>query len=117
LPDIYAMVRVGGMADDPLVLLVKGLHRPPRERHPALQLAGIVGQFGVLPGGALLAVLAGLDGVPGGRPEVGVPGGVPRGLERTVGDGGEREVGDRIAAGFVQQHDVLAVGDPACRRT
>ena len=29
------------------------------------------------------------------------------------GHGGEREVCHRIAAGFVQQHDVLAVGDPA----
>src|SRR6185437_9842359 len=64
LPDIYAVVGVGSMADDPLVFFVEGLHRPPRERHPALQLAGVVGQLGVLPGGSRLAVLAGLDGVP-----------------------------------------------------
>jgi hypothetical protein len=102
LPDIYAMVRIGGMTDDSLVFFVESLHRPPRERHPPLQFAGVVGQFGVLPGGARLAVLAGLDGVPGGRSEVGVPGGVPGGLERAVGDGGEREVCHRIAAGFVQ---------------
>jgi hypothetical protein len=101
------------MADDPLVFFVEGLHGPPRERHPALQLAGVVGQLGVLPGGARLAVLARLDGEPGGRAEVGVPGGVPTGLERAVVDGGQREVGHRIAPGFVQQHDVLAVGDPA----
>jgi hypothetical protein len=112
LPDIYAVVRVGGMADDSLVFLVKGLHRPPRERHPALQFAGVIRQPGVLPGGARLAVVAGLDGVPGSRSEVGVLGGMPAGLERAVGDGREREVGHRIAAGFVQQHDVLAVGDP-----
>jgi hypothetical protein len=112
LPDIYAVVGIGGMADDPLVFFVEGLHRPPRERHPALQFAGIVGQFGVLPGGARLAVLAGLDGVPGGRSEVGVPGSVPGRLERAVCDGGKREVGHRITPGFVQQHDVLAVGDP-----
>jgi hypothetical protein len=113
LTDIYAVVWVGGMADDSLVFFVKSLHRPPRERHPALQFAGVVGQFGVLPGGARLAVLAGLDGVPGGRPEVGVPGGVPGGLESAVRDGGEREIGHRIAAWFVQQHHVLTVGDPA----
>src|SRR4029077_11483759 len=92
LLDISALFGVVAMADDPLVFFVESLHRPPRERHPALKFAGIVGQFGVLPGGARLAVLAGLDGVPGGRSEVGMRGGVPGGLERAVGDGGEREV-------------------------
>jgi hypothetical protein len=32
--------------------------------------------------------------------------------QRVVGDIGVREVGDRIATRFVQQHDVLAVGRP-----
>jgi len=102
LPDINAVVRVGGMADDPLVFFVEGLHRPPRERHPALQFAGVIGQLGVLPGGARLGVLAGPDGVPGRRPEVRVPGGMPAGLERAVGDGRPREIRHRVAAGLVQ---------------
>ena len=41
-----------------------------------------------------------------------MPGGVLAGLEHAVGDAGEREVGHWVTAGFVQQHDVFAVGDP-----
>jgi hypothetical protein len=37
---------------------------------------------------------------------------MPGGLERAVGNGGKREVSHRITPRFVQQHDVLAVGDP-----
>jgi hypothetical protein len=37
---------------------------------------------------------------------------MPAVFQHAVGDVAERGVGDRIAAGFVQQHDVLAVGDP-----
>jgi hypothetical protein len=33
-------------------------------------------------------------------------------LQHIGGDRGEREVGDRIAAGLVQEDHVLAVGDP-----
>jgi hypothetical protein len=33
-----------------------------------------------------------------------------------VGDGADREVGHRVAGGLVQQHDVVAVGDPLAAR-
>ena len=35
-------------------------------------------------------------------------------LDQHVGlDAGKRKVRDRVATGFVQEHDVVAVGDPA----
>jgi hypothetical protein len=115
LPDVDPVIHVGGVADDPLVFLVEGVHRPPRERDPPLQLAGVSGQVGVLPGRPLLARLAGPDREPGGRAEVLVPGRVLGGLEHAVGDVAEREVGHRVATGLVQQHDVFAIGDPRVR--
>jgi hypothetical protein len=33
--DVDAVIRVRGVADDPLVLLVEGVHRTPRERSQA----------------------------------------------------------------------------------
>jgi len=112
LADVDAVVGIGGVADDPLVLLVEGVHGPPRERHPPLQFAGVAGQVGVLPCHARPAVLAGADGVPGGKAEVTVPGGVLAGLQHAIGDIRDREVGHRVTARLVQQHDVFAVGDP-----
>ena len=39
-------------------------------------------------------------------------GGVLRGLQHALGDGAEREVGHRVVARLVQQHDIFALGDP-----
>ncbi|HEV7651088.1 MAG TPA: hypothetical protein VGP26_23315 [Actinophytocola sp.] len=36
--DVVAVVRVGGVPDDALVLLVERVHRPPRERDPVGRL-------------------------------------------------------------------------------
>jgi hypothetical protein len=112
LPDVDAVVGVGGVARDPLVFLVEGVHGPPAERDPLLELAGVPGQAGVLPGATRGGLPAGPDRVPGHRAEAGVICGVPAGLEYAAGDGGEREIGDRVAARLMQQGDVLAVGDP-----
>jgi hypothetical protein len=110
--DVDPVVRVGGVADDPVIFLVEGVHRPPAERDPFLQLARVVGQFGVLPGRPVLAPLPGPDGVPGGRPEVPVLGGVHGGRQHVGKYVAEGEVGDRVVTWLVQQHDVLAVGNP-----
>jgi hypothetical protein len=47
LPDVDAMIGIGGMADDPLVFLVEGVHGPPSERDPPLRFARVVGQSGL----------------------------------------------------------------------
>jgi hypothetical protein len=58
------VVGVGGVADDALVLLVEGLHRPPGEGDPALQLAGVGRERNVLPRGAPGGLPARMDGEP-----------------------------------------------------
>ena len=117
LADVDPVVGIGSVADDPVIFLVEGVHRPPGERHPPLQLARVIGQFDVLPGRAILALLPGPDGVPGRRPEIPVLGGVLAGSQDVREDVAEREVGHRVVAGLVQQHDIFAVRDPFPSRT
>ena len=66
------MVGVGGVAEDPLVLLVKAVHRPPRERDVVVEHGRVRGERDVLPGGAgrLARVSDHLE--PGGLAEVAV---------------------------------------------
>ncbi len=111
-PDVVAVIGVGGVPDDALVLFVERVHRPPGERDPALEDRGVGGEIDVLPRGALGDRATGPDDEPRGGPEVAVPGVVAHHLERAGREIGEGEVGHRIAAGLVEQHDVLAVGDP-----
>ena len=66
----------------------------------------------MLPRPSRRALLARPDGVPGREPEVGVPGGMLGALQGVWRDVGLREVGHRIAAGFEEQENVLAIGDP-----
>jgi hypothetical protein len=68
------------------------------------------GQLGVLPGRAILGLVPGPDDVPGGCAEVVMLGYVAGRIQDVAGDVGEREVGDRVPTGLMQQHDVLAVG-------
>src|SRR5262249_12726272 len=75
LADVDAVVAVGGMADDPFVLFVEGVHGRPGERDACLQLARVSGQLDVLPCPSLCALLARPDRVPGREPELVVPGG------------------------------------------
>ena len=86
LADVDPVVGIGGVADDPLVFFVEGVHGPPRERDPPLQLAGVAGQLGVLPGRAGFALRPGPDGVPGRRPEIPVLGGLLARLQHADGD-------------------------------
>ena len=106
------MVGVGGVADDALVLLVEGVHRSPGERDAASQLAGVVGQGGVLPCSVDDTPVADATREPIGIAEVGVLRGPVLADEDAGSDVGEREERDRVAAGLVEQKHILAVGDP-----
>ena len=111
--DVVAVVRVGGVPDDALVLLVERVHRPPRERDP------VVAARPRAPGrstcsqaarGASRAPPCTVNHVVAPRSRWAVTRSVA--LECARGHVAAREVGDRVAAGLVQEHDVLAVGDP-----
>src|SRR5260370_6290726 len=76
LADIDAVVAVGGMAHDPFVFFVEGVHGGPGERDPSLQVARVGGQLDVLPRPSRRALPGGPGRVPGREPEVLVPGGM-----------------------------------------
>lgn len=110
--DVDAVVRVRRMTEDAFVLLVEGVHRPPGEGDAVLELGGVPGRGGELPGGAFGGPVARSHGEPRGVAEILMPGhlvALDQGPGVHVRAG---EVGDRVAARFVQQQDVLAVGDP-----
>jgi hypothetical protein len=98
------VVRIGGVADDALVLFVEGVHRAPGERDPVAQRAGVFGEDGLAPGGVRGFLVAGRDGEPGRVAEVPVPGRLLRSgrfLDRTshrpgAGTGQHRGHGDRV---------------------
>jgi hypothetical protein len=66
----------------------------------------------VLPRPSRCALLARPDAVPGGKPEIRVPGGVLVAFQRFWRDIGLRKVGHGIAARFEEQEHVFTVGDP-----
>src|SRR5262249_55714786 len=113
LADIDAVVAIGGMAQDPFVFFVEGLHGRPGERDACLQLARVGRQVDVLPRPPRRTLLASPDCVPAREPEIGVPGGMFSALQGVWRDVGLGKVRHRIAAGFKEQQDVLAIGDPA----
>ena len=76
LADIDAVVAIGGVAHDPFVFFIERVHGWPGERNALLQLARVGQQLDVLPRPTRCVLLACTDGVPGGEPKVGVPGGV-----------------------------------------
>src|SRR5712691_12683213 len=112
LADVVAVIRIGGVTDDALVLLVEAIHLLPGERNAAAELASVIGRGGVVPCAPGLAPLAEGHGEPLGIAE----GGGPR--VRFLADeyAGpnvvQREVRDGVAAGLVEQEHVFAVGDP-----
>src|SRR5262249_51351641 len=107
LADVDTVIAVSGMAENPFVFFVKGVHGRPRERDPRLQLARVVRQVDVLPCPSRRALLACSDNVPGSESEVGVPRGVVGGFEGIWSDIGLRKVGYRIAAGLEEQDYVF----------
>ena len=106
------MIRIGGVTDDALVLLVEAIHRSPDECDAAPELAGVVGWGGVLPCAPGGTPLADSYGEPLGIAVVAGP--CVRFLadEDAGPDVGEREERERVVAGLIEQEHVLAVGDP-----
>jgi hypothetical protein len=74
LADVDAVIAVGGMAHDPFVFFVKGVHRRPGERDPSLQLSSVGRELDVLPCSSRRALLARSNGIPRSEPEFVVPG-------------------------------------------
>jgi hypothetical protein len=105
------MVEVRRVSDDALVLFVEGLHRPPCEGHPAGQHIGMRRQRGIVPCRVIGLVPVGGDGEPPGRTEIAVLGDAVFFGQHSRLDIALGKVRDRIAAGFMQQHHVLAVDD------
>jgi hypothetical protein len=101
------------VAEDPVVLLVEPVHRPPRERDLAGQQRRVLGQRDVLPRAARGALVAADDLEPRGLAQVAVHGPVVGRAQRAVGEVGDREVRDRIAPRLEQQDGVVAVDDGA----
>src|SRR5438876_9944444 len=113
LANVDAVVGVSGMADDSFVFFVEAVHGPPGERDACLQFACMGGQAGVLPRSSLRGVLlACADAVPGREPEIGMLSGMVGAFEGAWRHVGLREVRYWIAVGFVEQDDVLAIGNP-----
>src|SRR6516225_4251719 len=76
LADVDAVIIVCGMAQDPFVFFVEGVHGTPGKCDPLSQLACIRGQVDMLPGRTRRVLSTCLDGVPLRKPEVRMMGGV-----------------------------------------
>src|SRR5262249_39746960 len=112
--DVDAMVRVGGVAEDALVLLVEGVHRAPRERDRVAQRAGLRWRVDVLPGAALGDLAVAADDVePVRRAEIRVSALMVGGLQHTLLDVADREVGDGIPGRLEEDQRAVASGDLA----
>src|SRR5213594_2156024 len=92
LTDVDAVVTVGGMAKDPFVFFVEGVHGRPGERDPLLELTRVDRQVHVLPCPSLRALLTRSDGEPGCESEVGMARGVIGALQAVWRDIGLRKV-------------------------
>jgi hypothetical protein len=110
------VVRVGGVAENAVVLLIERVHRPPRERDLAVEHRRVLGKGDVLPGTARCPAHATDDLEPGGLAEVAVLAAVIGRSERAVGQVGKREVRDRVAAGLEEQHGVVALHHSAAAK-
>ena len=109
------MIRVGGMAEDALVLLVERVHRVPGKGHPVSEDRGVRGKRRVLPGTAGRLAVTVTDGIPGGGPELGVLGAAVARRQHVRLDVGTWEVRDRVAPRLVEQDNVVALRDPVAR--
>jgi hypothetical protein len=106
---VDAVVRVGGVAEDALVLLVEPVHRPPGRSGLALQDRGMGGERDVLPGAPGRVPVAAHDLEPHGLAQVGVHAAVVCRPQRAIGEVLDREVGDRVAARLEEQDGVVAL--------
>src|SRR5215468_10226782 len=112
LAHVDAMVTVSGMAKDPFVFFVKGVHGHPSERDAFLEFTRVGRELHVLPCPSLRALLSRSDAVPRRESEVRMTRCVLGALQavwRYIGFG---KIGHWIAAGLEKQEYVLAIGDP-----
>jgi len=107
--DVDAVVGVGGVTEDAVVLLVEGVHRVPRQRHLAPQDGRVVGERDVLPGATSGMARAADDLVPRGLAKLGMLSAAVGWPERTIGEVGDREVRDGVAARLEEQDGVVAL--------
>ena len=112
-PNVDAVVRVCRMPDDAFVLFEECVHRSPAERHPSAQISRESGECDVLPRGVGDLAPTGHQGVPLHLAEFAVLGASVLGDQDAVADVVDGEVGDGVAARFVEQEHVLTVGDPS----
>jgi hypothetical protein len=110
--DVDPMIRVGRVAENPLVLFVESVHQAPREGDRVAQRRCLRRRVDVLPGAPFgdLALAAG-DGEPFRPAEVLVRALAVAVPQHTGGDVADREVGNRIAGRLEQEHRVVASGD------
>ena len=115
VPDVDAVVRVRGVAEYAVVLLVEAVHPPPGECDLALENRRMAGERDVLPGPATRAPGTADHLEPSGLAELGVGAAVIGRPQRSLGEVTDREVRDRVAAGLEQQHGIVALhyGAPA----
>src|SRR5689334_4783235 len=112
LPDVDAVVAVGGMARNSFVFFVECVHGWPGERNSSLQLARVDRQVHMLPCSSTCPLAPRLDGIPRCDSKIGMPGRMLGAFEHVGRDVGLWEVGNWIVARLKQQQDVLAIGDP-----
>src|SRR5262245_11163218 len=117
LTDVDTVVAVCGMAEDPLVFLIKGFHGVPCERDSRLQLLCVRGELDMLPGSSRRAALAGANGVPGREPEIGMLRCVFSALQSVRRDVALWEVRHRIKARLEQQDGGITVGNAVYAET
>jgi len=114
-PDVVAVIRVSGVPDDSLVLLVEPVHGPPCERDVVTEIAGVVRQRGVLPCAADASSVADRHRVPTCLTKLLVLRGPFLSDENVGSDILAREERNRIVPGLVQQDGAFAVSDPLAR--
>src|SRR5437899_850773 len=106
------MVRIGRMTDNAFVLLVEAVHRSPGEGDAIPQLTRIVGHRRVLPCATSGTSVTHDDSEPGDGTQLAMLCRPALAHEDTGSNVGGREERDRVEAGFVEQKNILAVGDP-----
>jgi hypothetical protein len=112
--DVDAVIRIGGVAENALVLLVEGVHQAPCERDGVAQARSLGRRIRVPPGAASRGLAFAADDVEPVRfSEVRVGALVIGRLQHAVIDVADREVRDGVAGGLEEDHRVVASGDDA----
>jgi hypothetical protein len=106
------VIRISGVAKDPLVLLVEGIHRVPGERHAVAEELGEPREVRVLPRSPWSLTVAEAHGVPSPGRKVAMVRLPPTPMQDLGKDVVLREAGDRVTTRLVEQNDLVALRDP-----